>query len=121
MIDVADRSTYDKAVSRDKYNKIMEALSQYNAPSDSAKMYSEIYNDKKQVTSAELDGERVAAQLLECLYNKYIVKSRYIKQVQYQYNYTDRQKVTFLFDNGYRQVFYNIPTKTGTLDTYNIK
>lgn len=122
MIDVADRSTYDnKVFSRDKYDKIMEALSQYNAPRDSVKMYSEIYNDKKQVTSVELDGERVAAQLLECLYNKYIVKSGYIKQVQYQYNYTDRQKVTFLFEGGYRQVFHNIPTKMGTLDTHNIK
>ena len=80
-------------------------------------IYFEIYNDEKQVTRTETDTATATAELLSCLYNKYIVKMKYIKQVQHSYNYTDRQKITFIFKNNYRQVFHNIPTKMASLDT----
>ena len=84
---------------------------------ENKKIYFEIYNDKKQITRTETDTAIATAELLSCLYNKYIVKMKYIKQVQYSYNYTDRQKITFIFNNNYRQVFCNIPTKLASLDT----
>ena len=81
VTDITDDGQYYKTFSRDKYDKIMENLKQYNAPSDADKIYCEIYNDKKQVTSTENSAKRVTLQLLENLYNKYIVKSAYIKQL----------------------------------------
>ena len=83
---------------------------------ENKKIYYEITNTDKQVTRTETDEKTVTLQLLECLYNKYVIKIQYIKQVQYSYNYTDRQKLVFIFNNGYRQTFYNVPTKLGALD-----
>ena len=73
------------------------------------KMILNIYDkDKKLVNTINKNVEYL---LLESIYNKYILKSKEIRQVQYQYNYNDKQKVTFIWCNGSRQVFSNIPTK----------
>lgn len=83
---------------------------------ESKKIYSETYNNKKELVFTDYNKEDVKNKLMSLLYNKLIVKSRYIKNIQYKYNYTDLQKVTFIYYNGYRDIFYNIPTKMGTLD-----
>ena len=83
---------------------------------ENKKIYTETYNNKKELVFTDYNGENAKNKLMSLLYDKLIVKSRYIKNIQYQYNYADLQKVTFIYDNGYREIFYNIPTKMGTLD-----
>lgn len=79
-----------------------------------------LYNEKKEIVNSSKDSIRVLTQLTSDLFNKYIVKTKDYKQVQYQYNYADSQKITFIFKNGYRIVYNNIPTKCGLLDNYKI-
>ena len=74
-------------------------------------MYYKIFNDKKEEIREEKNNEEATKELTKLLFNKYIVKYKYIKQVQYQYNYSDKQVITFVFENKYRQVFYDVPTK----------
>ena len=83
---------------------------------ENKKIYVETYNNKKELIFTDYNKEDVKNKLMSLLYDKLIVKSKYIKNIQYQYNYTDLQKVTFVYDNGYRDVFYNIPTKMSALD-----
>ena len=80
-----------------------------------ALIYSVTYNPDKKVTSLELSSDYNIKALTELLYNKYIAKAQYIKQIQYQYNYTDKQTLTVIYSNGWRQVFVNIPTSLGIL------
>lgn len=80
-----------------------------------ALIYSVTYDDQKQTRSMELSSDYNIKALTEILYNKYIAKATYIKQIQYSYNYTDKQTLTVIYNNGWRQVFVNIPTSVGTL------
>lgn len=77
-------------------------------------MYLEIYNDKKEKVN-ELH-ENITEHLLGTLWNKYINKNQNIRQVQYSYNYSDLQKITFIFNNKYRYIYKDIPTTWGSLD-----
>ncbi len=83
-----------------------------------------IFNDKKEVVQYCTEKTTVLVQLTKELFNKYILKNKEYKQLQYQYNYSDTQKITFIYKNNYRIVFYDIPTKYGYLDNdkiiYNI-
>ena len=75
-----------------------------------------IYNDKKELANTIQDQEYIKKIFTELLFNKYIAKSKELKQVQYNYNYKDRQKVTFILCNGWRYILQNIPTQHGLLD-----
>ena len=77
-------------------------------------MILKVYNKEKELVNTI--PKKVELLLLENLYNQYILKSKEIRQVQYQYNYNDQQKVTFIWCNGGRQVFEYIPTKCGYID-----
>lgn len=71
-----------------------------------------LYNEKKEIITKKEDDAVVLANFTADLFNKYILKSKDFKQTQYKYNYNDMQKVTFLFKNGYRAVYSDIPTKS---------
>lgn len=79
-----------------------------------------IYNDKKEIINESKDTTKVCANLCGDLFNKYILKSKGFKQVQYQYNYSDTQTITFIYKNNYRIIYKNIPTKMGFLDNYKM-
>lgn len=70
-----------------------------------------LYNEKKEIVVEQKDDATVLANFTADLFNKYILKSRDFKQVQYKYNYSDRQEITFIFKNGYRAVYSDVPTK----------
>lgn len=80
-------------------------------------IYDITFNNNKEIIAINFNKEEAKKDLLTLLYNKFINKASYIKNIQYQYNYTDRQNVTFVFDNGYRNTFYNIATKLGGIDS----
>lgn len=80
-----------------------------------ALLYSMTYDDQKNIRALELSSDYNIKALTELLYNKYIAKAPYIKQIQYNYNYTDKQVLTVIYSNNWRQVFVNIPTSMGTL------
>lgn len=79
-----------------------------------------LYNEKKEIVIKQEDDATVLANFTADLFNKYILKSKDFKQVQYKYSYSDRQKITFIFKNGYRAVYKDIPTKCGYFDNYKI-
>ena len=79
-----------------------------------------LYNEKKEIIIEQKDGATVLANFTADLFNKYILKSKDFRQVQYKYNYSDRQEITFIFKNGYRAIYKDIPTKLGYLDNYKI-
>lgn len=79
-----------------------------------------LYNEKKEIVVEQKDNATVLANFTTDLFNKYIVKSKDFKQIQYHYNYSDKQEITFIFKNGYRAVYKDIPTKVGYLDNYKI-
>lgn len=70
-----------------------------------------LYNEKKEIVIEYKDDATVLANFTADLFNKYILKSRDFKQVQYKYNYSDTQEITFIFKNGYRTVYSDVPTK----------
>lgn len=79
-----------------------------------------IFNNKKELVQHCNEKTTVLARLASELFNKYITKSRDYKQLQYQFNYSDLQKITFIYKNNYRIIFDNIPTKCGYLDNDKI-
>lgn len=83
-------------------------------------MILEIYNNEKELVNTITDAEWVKNNFLSLIFNKYIAKSKGIKQVQYNYNFSDRQTITFIHDNGFRSTFKDIPTQCGLLDINRI-
>lgn len=99
------------------YNSIIYTSNIDKFASKELDIYDIAFNNKKEIIAINFNKEEAKKDLLTLLYNKFIIKASYIKNIQYHYNYTDRQKVTFVFDNGYRNIFYNIPTKLGGIDS----
>ena len=79
-----------------------------------------LYNEKKEIIIEQKDETIVLASFTANLFNKYILKSKDFKQIQYHYNYRDTQEITFIFKNGYRAIYSDMPTKYGYLDNYKI-
>ena len=79
-----------------------------------------LYNEKREKIQETEDNIRVITMLTSELFNRYIVKTKDVKQLQYQYNYTDCQKITIIYKNGWRAIYEGIPTKQGLLDNYKI-
>lgn len=84
-------------------------------------MKMETINPKHEVTSTSTNEKYIIAKFISLLFNKFIAKSKHIERIIYSYNYTDRQKIKFVFDNGYKQVFYDIPTSGGILNDFEIE
>ena len=53
-----------------------------------------IYDEKKEVIYECDDKIKTLASFTSELFNKYILKDKSYKQVQYKYNYNDNQEVT---------------------------
>lgn len=79
-----------------------------------------LYNEKREIVQENEDGLKVITMLTSELFNRYIAKTKDVKQLQYQYNYTDTQKITIIYKNGWRAIYEGIPTKMGLLDNYKI-
>lgn len=79
-----------------------------------------LYNERKEIVIEQKDDAIVLANFTTDLFNKYILKSKDFKQVQYKYNYSDMQEITFIFKNGYRATYLDMPTKCGYFDNYKI-
>ena len=70
-----------------------------------------LYNEKREKIQEIEDDIKIITMLASELFNRYIVKTKDVKQLQYQYNYTDSQKITIIYKNGYRAIYEGIPTK----------
>lgn len=75
--------------------------------------YAIILDNNKNIFSIKLSSQEALELLNKMLLNKYIAKIPEIKNVQYNYNYNDLQKITFIKNNDYRIEFFNIKTKQG--------
>lgn len=84
-------------------------------------VYKLFYNQFKELAGVDLKTNDNMNDLTTLLFNKYIVKCKYCKQIQYQYNYSDKQTLTAIYNNGCRDVWHNIPTTTGTLALYMLQ
>lgn len=78
-------------------------------------------NPKNEITDTTKDNSIIISRLLGLLYNKTIVKNKSIKKIQHNYNYTDMQKITIVFSNGYTQEFDGIPTQWGLLNEIEVE
>ena len=78
-------------------------------------------NSKNEITCTYTDNTYIIARLLGLLFNKTVAGSRHIKRITYNYNYSDKQKIIFIFDNGYKQEFIDVPTSGGLLNDFEIE
>lgn len=78
-------------------------------------------NPNNEVTCTYTNEKYIIAKLLGLLFNKTVAESRHIKRIQYNYNYSDRQTITFIFDNNYKQKFTDVPTSGSLLNDYEIE
>lgn len=78
-------------------------------------------NPKNEITCTYTDNTYIIARLLGLLFNKTVVGSRHIKRIKYNYNYSNKQTITFIFDNDYKQEFIDIPTSGSLLDDFEIE
>ena len=78
-------------------------------------------NPNNEVTCTYTNEKYIVAKLLGLLFNKTLVGSKHIKHIKYSYNYSDKQKITFIFDNGYKQEFTDVPTSGGLLNDFEIE
>ena len=80
-----------------------------------------IYDDKNNLQNIFEENEKNAVlKLLEILWSKTVVKSKWIKKITYNYNYTNINTIIFTTDNNYKIVFEDVPTKWADLDIYKL-
>ena len=78
-------------------------------------------NNSNEVIETITNDKYILEVLTKQLWNKLILKTKDIKRIQYQYNYTDKQTIKFTFTNGLKYVFIDVPTTHGCIDTNKIK
>lgn len=81
----------------------------------------EIINTSHKVTEIYTNQQYIIAELLSLLFDKTIAKSKHIRRIAYNYNYSNTQTITFIFDNNCKAVFTNIPVSAGLLDIGKIE
>lgn len=79
------------------------------------------YNPNNEITCTHTNQKYITAKLLGLLFNKTVVGSKHIKRIKYNYNYSNTQTITFVFDNNYKQEFKNVPVSGGLLDDFEIE
>ena len=84
-------------------------------------MKMEVINPKNEVTTTYTNEKYIIAKFISLLFNKFIAKSQCIKKIVYNYNYSDKQTIKFIFDNNYKQIFYDIPTSSCLLNDYELE
>lgn len=80
----------------------------------------EILNERNKIINVFTDQKTITAKLLELLWSKFINKAKYITRIHYNYNYSDKQSITFYTDNKYKFVFKGIPTSWGSIQDFKI-
>lgn len=80
-----------------------------------------VRNPKNEITATYTNQHFIIANLLSLLFNKTIAKTNHIKRINYSYNYTDKQKIIFTFDNNYKHEFIDVPTSLGLLNDVEIQ
>ena len=63
-----------------------------------------LYNEKREKVQESEDSIKVVTMLTAELFNRYIAKTKNVKQLQYQYNYSDTQKITLA--KGYHKISF---------------
>jgi hypothetical protein len=77
--------------------------------------------DKNEILETVTDEKTVLNALLDILWQRAMSKAHNIKRLQYQYNYSDKQKIKVTFTNDYKYIFEDIPTRHNGLDTDEIR
>ena len=85
------------------------------------KMKLNVINPSHKITMTYTNQQYIIAKLLGLLFNKTIADNRHIRRIKYNYNYSNTQNITFIFDNDYQQEFTNIPTMGGLLNDFEIE
>ena len=80
-----------------------------------------IFNQNDEIVETFENQTFIISRLLGLLFNKTIAKSRHIKRITYNYNYSNNQSVKFIFDNDYKYEFTDIPTTMTLLDEGKIE
>ena len=84
------------------------------------KMKIEILNEKNEIVNTFNNQKQIVTILLSLLWSKYINKANSIKRISYNYNYSDKQKITFYLDSKYKYVISRIPTSWGSIKDYEL-
>ena len=79
-----------------------------------------ILNDKNKIENTFTNEKEVVLKLLEILWSKTITKSKWIKRISFNYNYTNNNKITFTTDTNYKFIFEDVPTKLHDIDIYEL-
>ena len=80
-----------------------------------------IFNQNDEIVETFENQTFIISRLLGLLFNKTIAKSRHIKRITYNYNYSNNQSVKFIFGNDYKYEFTDIPTTMALLDEGKIE
>ena len=80
-----------------------------------------VINPSHKITNTYTDNTYIIAKLLGLLFDKTIVDSKHIRRIKYNYNYTNTQNITFIYDNDYQEEFIGIPTMAGLLNESEIQ
>lgn len=80
-----------------------------------------VINPNNEITCTYTNERYIIAKLLGLLFDKTVAKSKHIKRILYNYNYTTSQTITFIFDNDYKQEFNHIPVSSGLLNEFEIE
>lgn len=79
-----------------------------------------VFNAQDELTDSYTNEDFIIARLFGLLFNKTVAGSKHVKRIEYPYNYSNKQEVTFVLDNEYKLVFIDIPTSGGLLDEAGI-
>lgn len=77
-------------------------------------------NNNNEIINTETNDKYILEVLTKQLWSKIIAKTKDIKRIQYQYNYTDKQTIKFTFTNGLKYIFEEVPTTHGCIDINKI-
>ena len=74
-------------------------------------------NDKNEIIETiENNDKYIIKTLVKQLWNKQMKVTKDIKRISYKYNYSDKQTIKIIFNNGYTYIFQDIPTTHGCID-----
>lgn len=77
-------------------------------------------NNEKQIIYESKNTLYATIKLLSALWSKYIIQNKSIKRIEFNYNYTDKQKIEIVYDNNYKDIITDIPTSWGILNDTEI-
>lgn len=84
------------------------------------KLKMQILNEKNEIVNTFNNQKEISVKLLSLLWSKYVLKSKNITRISFNYNYSDLQTITFYLDTKYKYFFSGIPTSWGSIEDYKI-